>query len=71
MALKLLDTTHPFFIPRWRRILIVALIVIWACIEFAVGSVAWGALCAALAVYSGYQFFVVFKEPGTEPDGQD
>jgi hypothetical protein len=72
-AMKLFDVQHPFFVPLYRRVILVVLCLGWATFEFIAGSVGWGILFGALGLYCGYQFFVVFdptppKEP-TPPDG--
>lgn len=54
---KFLDTDHPMFRPLWVRILIVALAVAWAGVEFTTGSNAWGGVFLALGGYAAWAFF--------------
>jgi hypothetical protein len=68
MARKFLDTDHPMFRPLWVRVLIVALCVGWAAMEFGLlgflglpgGSPFWGMIFLALGAYAGYGFFLDF-----------
>ena len=57
---KLLDLQHPFFIPLWRRVLIVAACLGWAVIEIAGDNVFWAILFGAIGLYAGYVFFFDF-----------
>lgn len=63
---RLLDLNHPFFVPLWRRVLIVALCLGWAVFEFVAGSPFWGILFGAIGLYAGYVWFLNFhpREPG-------
>ena len=58
---KFLDTTHPAFRPLWVRVLIVAICLGWAAVEFVTGSGLWGAVFLGLGVYAGWGFFVTFR----------
>ena len=40
--MRLIDPSHPFFRPAWRRYVIVALPFLWAGVEFSYGSEVWG-----------------------------
>jgi hypothetical protein len=57
---KFLNPQHPWFIPLWRRVLVVGICALWALLEFATGSPSWGILFGALGVYCAHQFFIVF-----------
>ncbi|SIN99255.1 hypothetical protein [Vannielia litorea] len=59
---------HPWFGPLWRRVLVTALCFAWAAFELAMGSPGWALLFAAAGAWCGYQFFVVWEDPG-EGDG--
>ena len=52
------DLQVPFFYPVWRRMVVIAICLVWAALEFAMGSPFWGALFGALGGISGWQFFV-------------
>lgn len=60
------DLDNPYFRPLWIRLLIVAVALGWAVVEFATGSPFWGILFGALGVYAAYRFFVAFN-PRDEP----
>lgn len=59
--LKLLDLSHPFFKPLWRRIAIVAICIIWAVVEFVYGIPLLGTLFAGLGALCIWQFFFDFN----------
>ena len=65
---RFLDLNHPFFIPLWRRVLIVAACLGWAAFEFLGprGSPFWGVLFLAIGLYAGYVWFFAFHP--REPD---
>ena len=54
----MLDLEHPFFVPLWRRVLIVVLTLGWAAFEFLVTAAPfWGMLFAAIGLYCAWTFF--------------
>lgn len=55
---KLIDTDHPFFRPRWIRILVVAICVGWSLLEFTLGSGVWGTLFLGIGAYAAWAFFL-------------
>ena len=57
---RLFDLDHPFFIPLWRRVVIVAMCVGWALVEFSTGSPGWGMLFGGIGVYCFWHFFFNF-----------
>ena len=52
------DFDSAFYRPLWIRVLIVALCLGWAVVEFATGSPGFAILFGALGGYAGYRFFV-------------
>lgn len=64
--MKLLDVQLPFFLPLWRRVLVVAMCLGWALLELATGSPGWAVLFGGLGLYCAHQFFIAFdpKDPG-------
>lgn len=46
-----------FFVPLWRRILLVVFCFGWTVVEFATGAPFWGLLFAAIGIYAAWQFF--------------
>jgi len=59
---------HPFFRPLWRRIVVVAVCLAWAAVEFASGAPFWGTLFAGIGLFSAWQLFIVF-DPGADREG--
>ena len=54
----MLDLEHPFFLPLWRRILVVVLTLGWSLVEFLVTAApGWGLLFAAIGAYCSWSFF--------------
>jgi hypothetical protein len=58
--MKLLDVNHPFFLPRWRRVALVAFLAAWALLEWAAMSLFWAIIVSALAVYAWYALLLTF-----------
>ncbi len=58
----LLELRHPFFLPMWRRVLLVALLAGWVGLEIAMGNVIWALLAGGIGVYAGYVFFFAFDQ---------
>ncbi|MEQ5869837.1 hypothetical protein J4E08_07985 [Sagittula sp. NFXS13] len=65
---NLMNVQTPWFIPLWRRIVLVCVCLAWGLAEFLMGNPGWSLLFAALGLYCAYQFFVVFdpKDPASE-----
>ena len=55
------DLKDPFFLPVWRRAVVVGLTLGWAVFELLTGSVTWAILFGAVGIYAFYQFFVVWN----------
>lgn len=56
----MLDLEHPFFLPVWRRVAVVALCLGWAVVELVGGAVFWAILFGAAGLYAAHGFFVVW-----------
>jgi hypothetical protein len=67
--MKFFDLQHPFYKPLWIRLVITALCLGWAAVEFFMGAPFWGMLFGALGIYCVHQFFIAFKP--REPEGKD
>ena len=65
--MRLLDTSHPFFRPAWRRYLIVALCFGWATFEMRNGNDIWAYLFAGIGGFLAYQLIFAFpKDPPSD-----
>ena len=61
------DLRNPWFIPMWRRVALFLVCLLWGGFELVSGSVAWAVPFLGLAVYSGWVFFIDWKDP---PEGE-
>jgi hypothetical protein len=57
----LFDVQLPWFIPLYRRVIVVALLLMWTVVEFSRGSPFWGILFGGMGVYCFHQFFIAFN----------
>lgn len=57
------DLDDPFFRPLWIRILLVAVALGWALVEFFTGAPFFATLFGAIGLYAGWRFFVTFNPP--------
>ncbi len=60
------DRDHPFLRPLWRRVVLVAVCVGWAVLEYVNGAQGWAALAAGMAVLGAWQFLIAYPKP---PEG--
>lgn len=61
--MKLIDPSHPFFRPRWRRILLVVACFTWAGIEMVLSNTTWAFLFAAIGGYVAWVLILTWKDP--------
>ena len=61
------DNEHPFFRPLWRRVLVVAICIGWAIVEFSANAPTWGYIALAIAAYGVWQFFINYKPAPEQP----
>ncbi len=70
--MKAFDVNHPFFVPLWRRILVVLLCCGWTAFEAVGGSPFWIILAGAFAVYTAWALLLTFDPEraarGGEPE---
>lgn len=66
--MRLIDVQHPFFIPMYRRVLVVVFCLGWSVMEFSNGAPFWGILFGAIGLYCGWVFFFDFHPPEEEDD---
>lgn len=55
--MQLFELQIDFFLPLWRRVLLVAFCLAWALFEFITGAVFWGIIFGSLGVYAMWQLF--------------
>ena len=55
-----LDLQTGFYRPLWLRILITAVCLGWALLEFVSGTPFWGVLFTGIGLYCAHQFFIAF-----------
>ncbi len=65
----LFDFDHPFFDPLWRRVVTVAVCMLWGLFEFSTGAHFWGGLFCGLGLWAGFNFFI--QNPDREGQGED
>ncbi len=65
--MRLIDPSHPFFRPAWRRALIVAAPFAWAAVEWSQDNRIWAYLFAAIGGFLAWNLFVGFHPE----DGED
>ncbi|MFW2544881.1 hypothetical protein ACN2XU_19785 [Primorskyibacter sp. 2E107] len=65
--MKLIDVQLPFFRPLWRRVVTVAVCILWALFELSMGNSGWALAFGAIGLYCAYQFFIAF-DPPSDPD---
>jgi len=63
ITLKSLELRHPFFVPIWRRVLLVLILGFWTILEGLMGNQIWTLFVASIGVYSTYVFFFNFVLP--------
>ncbi len=64
--MRLIDPTHPFYRPAWRRYALVAVCFAWAFVEFGRGSSLWAYLFAAIGGYLAWH--LIIRWPGNGKD---
>lgn len=68
MSKSPLNIRHPFFRPRYRRVLTTGFTALWAGFELYLGNPGWAVFFAAIAAFCFYEFFVVFDAENYEPE---
>jgi len=56
--MKLFELQIDYFLPLWRRVLIVVFFLGWAMVEFAAGATFWGTVFVSIGAYAIWQFFL-------------
>ena len=66
-----LDLRHPFFLPVWRRVVLILLLAGWTWVELSQGNPFWAALVGGIGAYAVYVFFFDFHLPDKTPPDND
>ncbi|MFT4618779.1 MAG: hypothetical protein ACI9KS_001399 [Sulfitobacter sp.] len=61
-----LDLRHPFFLPKWRRVAVIAALAFWTWVEITQGNPFWAMLVGGIGIYAIYVFFFDFVLPDDE-----
>ena len=65
--MRLLDPSHPFFRPAWRRYGIVAICFLWATFELSQDNTIWAYLFAGIGGYLAFNLIFAYpKDPPPE-----
>ncbi|MEJ6746520.1 MAG: hypothetical protein QNK98_07175 [Yoonia sp.] len=54
---SLLDVEIPFFLPVWRRYLVIAVAVCWGLFEISTGALFWGMIFVGMGSIVGWRFY--------------
>ena len=68
--MKLLDPTHPFFKPLWRRVLTVVLPALWGGVEALNQSWGWAILFLGAAAYAAYELLIMYDRSIAEAEAK-
>ncbi len=58
--MHLIDSSHPFYRPLWRRVVIVAICLGWAVIEAATGGPFWAVIVGGVGIYAAWMLLLNF-----------
>ena len=58
--MRLIDPSHPFYRPAWRRYLIVAALFCWAGFEYSHDNAIWAYLFAAIGGYLAWHLILKY-----------
>ncbi len=62
------NTSHPFFDPLWRRIILVAACAVWFALEMLYGTQLWQMLVGAVTVYGAYAYLYNYTPSVSQKD---
>jgi hypothetical protein len=69
--MKLLDTSHPFLRPLWRRVAIVVFSLCWALFELSMGEPVWAIAFAAIGLFCAWTLLVAYRPGNRENNRND
>ena len=64
------DLQIPFFIPVWRRCVLIGICLVWSAFEFFAGETFWGLLFVGLGALAAWQLFFSGWPEGESPSGE-
>ncbi|MEJ6392092.1 hypothetical protein V8J82_02430 [Gymnodinialimonas sp. 2305UL16-5] len=64
--MKLLDPSHPFFRPLWRRAAVTAAPFLWAFVELSQDNAIWAYLFAGIGGFLAWHLLITWRDPGEE-----
>lgn len=62
----MINTSHPFYKKKWVRVAIPSICILWAVIEYLIGSQNWALFFGIIGVYSGFILLVRYKKRNEE-----
>lgn len=62
MKIQILDPTHPFFKPLWRRVLSVVMPAAWGGVELLNGATGWAMIFFGAAAYAAYELLFMYDQ---------
>ena len=66
----LFDVDVPFFLPLWRRVVVVAIAVCWGLFEMSSGATFWGMIFVGMGAIAGWRFYIA-DWASVEKDAKD
>jgi hypothetical protein len=66
--MKILDASHPFFRPLWRRLVIVGVSLGWSAFEYANGETVWALFFAGIGLYCAWVLLAAYQPGNGEQD---
>ena len=58
----MINTSHPFYKKTWVRITIPSFCIIWAFIEYLIGSKNWALFFGIIGIYSGFILLIRYQK---------
>ena len=62
----MINTSHPFYKKKWVRVAIPSICILWAFIEYLIGSQNWALFFGIIGVYSGFILLVRYRKRDEE-----
>ena len=62
----MINTSHPFYKKTWVRINIPSFCIIWAFIEYLIGSKNWALFFGIIGIYSGFILLIRYQKNENE-----